>query len=522
MMQNIADETITHRHSVRQPAAPLRQYGSFNPGTGVGGAGEHWSALAYRCLPDQFQLASGLREKHGSRLPSDLTVQDWGVTYEELEPYYWRVEQMMGISGKAGNLRGQIVEGGNPFEGPRSHEYPNPPHKQTYLTTLFTKASRELGYHPFPTPSATLSESYRNPDGVSRAGCAYCGYCQRYGCMIGAKAQPTNTLLPVVAKRKNVDLRTGCWAHRVIHRNGKAEGVSYTDAAGAEVEQPARIVIVASWTLNNSRLLLLSRVGEAYDPASGKGALGRNVTHQVSQFTPIFLDHRLHGYMGAGGLGVTVADFDGERGMDAAFNSLRGGHLRVTSGGDTPIAAFGRIPPGAAPSNWGSAWKKSALDWYDRAANITCEAESLPYRHNFVDLDSTYTDKFGDAVLRLTYDWTDHERGQAAMIGKVQERIGAAMGAKVVAGTRRVGARYNCSEYQSSHVSGGVVMGTSPETSVVNPWLQHWKMPNLWVVGASAFPQNSSGNPTLTLLALTSRAADGLITRYLKHPGALA
>jgi gluconate 2-dehydrogenase alpha chain len=521
MMQNLAEETITHRHSIRQSAAPMRQFGAFNAGTGVGGAGEHWNAFAYRYLPDQFHLATTLREQ-GAQLSPDLTLQDWGVTYDELEPYYWRVEQMMGIGGKAGNLRGQLVEGGNPFEGSRSHEYPNPPHKPTYVTSLFTKASQELGFHPFPTPAATLSQTYRNPDGITRSGCAYCGYCQRHGCMIGAKAQPSNTLLPILQQHKNFTLRTGAAVRRVLHRDGKAEGVSYMDQTGAEVEQPARIVILASWTLNNSRLLLLSRVGEPYDPESGKGSLGRNLAHQVSQFTPIFLDRRLYGYMGAGALGITVADLDGSRAFDPAAGVLRGGHLRISSGGEGPISAFGRIPPGETKSNWGSAWKKSALSWYDRAANITCEAESLPYRHNFVDLDPVYTDRFGDPLLRFTFDWTGHERQQAAMIAKVQEKIGAAMGAKVVAGTRRVGARYSSAEYQSSHVSGGAIMGTSPETSVVNPWLQHWRVPNLWVVGASGFPQNSSGNPTITLMALAYRAADAIITRYLKHPGVLA
>ena len=426
----------------------------------------------------------------------------------------------MGIGGKAGNLRGQIVEGGNPFEGPRSHEYPNPPHKTTYLTSLFTKAARELGYHPFPTPAATLSQTYRNPDGVSRSGCAYCGYCQRYGCMIGAKAQPTNTLLPVLAARRNFSLRTGCWVRRVLHKDGKATGVSYIDSSGVEMEQPARIVIVASWTMNNNRLLMLSRIGELYDAAAGKGTLGRNLTHQVSQFTPIFLDRQLYGYMGAGGLGVTVADFDGDHGLEPGV--LRGGHIRVSSTGDTPISSFGRIPAGETKSSWGSAWKKLAIEWYDRAANITCEAESLPYRQNFLDLDPAYTDKFGDPLIRMTFNWTDHERRQVEMIARVQERIGKAMGAKVEAGARRVGTRYNTTVYQSSHVSGGAAMGADPGTSVVNPWLQHWRVPNLWVVGASAFPQNGSGNPTVTLLALAYRAADALVTRYLKHAGPLA
>src|SRR5215471_12600649 len=112
MMQNIAEETITHRHSSRNSAVPVRQYGSFHPGTGVGGAGEHWTGICFRFLPDIFTMRTHLTEKHGaSRLPADLAVQDWGVTYDQLEPLYWRAEQMMGVSGKAGNLRGQKIDG---------------------------------------------------------------------------------------------------------------------------------------------------------------------------------------------------------------------------------------------------------------------------------------------------------------------------------------------------------------------------------------------------------------------------
>jgi gluconate 2-dehydrogenase alpha chain len=292
--------------------------------------------------------------------------------------------------------------------------------------------------------------------------------------------------------------------------------------AGGEVEQPAHVVILGSWTLNNNRLLMMSRIGEPYDPSTGKGTLGRNLTHQVSHATPIFLDRPLNGFMGAGGLGATLADFDGDFGLDPSFGILRGGHIRIASGGEAPIASFGRIPPGETEANWGSAWKKAALKWWDRSASITSEAEHLAYRQNYIDLDPTYTDKFGDPLARLTLDWTDHERRQAAMTAKVQESIAKAMGATVGNPARRVGAHYSAVEYQSSHVSGGAIAGTSPETSVLNPWMQHWQMPNLWVIGASAFPQNSSGNPTMTIMAMAYRAADALVDRYLKHPGALA
>ena len=178
----------------------------------------------------------------------------------------------MGISGKAGNLRGKTIEGGNIFEGPRQSEYPTPPMKMPYLAALFRDATHSLGYHPFPLPAATTSVPYTNPDGVSRGGCSYCGYCERFGCMIGAKAQPSNTLMPVLARRNNFEMRTGAWVRRLVVENSRVRGVRYTAANGEEVFQPTDLVFLASWTLNNTRLLLLSKIGEPYDPETGRAS----------------------------------------------------------------------------------------------------------------------------------------------------------------------------------------------------------------------------------------------------------
>ena len=332
MMQNLADETSTHRHSVKDTAVPIRQYGSFNPGTGVGGAAEHWGAVSYRFYPEHFTLGTFLRERFKKeRLPENLAAQNWGFTYDEIEPFYWRAEQLMGVCGKAGNLGGKKIDGGNVFEGPRSHEYPNPYHKLPYNSMLFEKAARELGYHPYPIPTATLSRTYTNPDGITRTGCAYCGYCTRFGCMIGAKAQPTNILMPVLANRKNFTLRTGCSVRRVVHKDGRATGVNYIDETGAQSFQPAGIVIVAGWTLNTVKLLFLSQVGTPYDPTTGKGTLGKNLTHQVSQNTRIFFDKPLNAFMGAGGLGIGISDFDGKEGLDKYPAVIRGGNFKTNS-----------------------------------------------------------------------------------------------------------------------------------------------------------------------------------------------
>ena len=519
MMQNTAEETITHRHSLKATAVPVRQHGSFHPGTGVGGSGEHWGGLSFRFLPDVFTLRTHLTQKHGAaKLPEDLSIQDWPVTYDELEPHYWRSEQLMGVSGKAGNLRGAKIDGGNVFEGRREQEYPTPPLKYSYAASMFESAVRRLGYHPFPSPAATISETYKNPDGIVRPGCAYCGHCQRYGCMIGAKAQPSNTLMPVLAKRKNFTLHTESWVRRIIHKDGRATGVQFTDANGEEFFQPAATVILASFTLNNVRLLALSKIGTPYDPIARSGTLGRNLTHQVQGNTRIFFDKPLNAFMGAGSLNLRIADFDGDIGLTGSEDGLlRVGMIAVGSNGDGPIGSFGTTPLGATKSSWGSEWKKASLEWKDRSAAVGLAGEHLAYRQHYMDLDPTYTDKFGDPLLRFTLDWTEHEFKQRDFAAQIQAKIAREMGAKFDEGAPSR-ARYNVINYQSTHIQGGAVMGTSPETSVVNRYMQHWNMPNLFVVGASAFPQNAAPNPTLTVLAVTYMSADAMIDRYFKHP----
>lgn len=521
MKQNIAEQPYTHRRNPGESAKPVRQWGALQQGIGVGGEGEAWSGVSPRFLPEQFELATHLQRKYGSRLPEGLSVQDWGFTYDQLEPYYWRAEQMLGLGGKAGNLRGKRIPGGNVFEGPRQHEYPLPPHPYPYFAKLFEKGALELGYHPFPLPAATPSEPYTSPDGISRPPCQYCGHCGYYGCMVGAKATPGTTMLPILEKKRNVTLRTHAWVRRVVHDHGKAQGVTYMDEAGHEVMQPASVVMLASWSMNNVSRLLLSGIGDPYDPNTGKGTLGKNFATEVGGRTEVFFDKPLNGFIGGGALGNAIGDFIGDPpDADVSVGVFRGGLVRTLLGGQSPIRAFGRTPPGEVKSNWGSQWKAAGLKWYDRQLNLNSNATHFAYRQNYLDLDPTYTDKWGDPVLRVTMDWMEHEVRQSAMLGRVQQSIAKAMGAKAWSfrGNQRP---YDAARANDTHVSGGAIMGSSPDNSVVNPWLQHWKMPNLWVVGGSCFPQNES-NPTLTLLALTYRAADALIDRYLKKPGALA
>jgi gluconate 2-dehydrogenase alpha chain len=390
-----------------------------------------------------------------------------------------------------------------------------------YFPSLFSDAARSLGYHPFPSPSANLSQAYRNPDGIVRPACTYCGFCERFGCMVGAKAQPTNTLMPVIARQKSVTVRTGANVRRVLYKDGKATGVSYVDSQGQEVVQPADLVMLASWTLNNTRLLLLSKIGEAYDAASGKGQVGRNFTHQAnSRGVVLFFDRPLNRFMGSGACGVGIRDLDGDSFDHGPLDFIRGAYIAAWSRGYPPIGSFGVVPP-SVKAAWGAEWKKAAIDAFDCTANLGISGEHLAYRTNYMDLDPTYRDSNGDPLLRMTMDWNDNERNMIGFLSAKMAQLGRQMGAREIAAAP-LPRRYDVNTYKSTHLQGGTIMGANPGNSVVNVWLQHWQMSNLFVLGASTFPQNPSGNPTLTILAQTLRTADAIVNRYLKRPGLLA
>jgi gluconate 2-dehydrogenase alpha chain len=167
LMQNVSRETLTFRNNAKESALPMRQLGSFLPGEGVGGAGVHWNGVTWRWLPwDHEPLKQTLARYGQGVIPPDMQLQDWGVSYDELEPYYDKFEYLCGVSGKAGNLRGQKIDGGNVFEGARQREYPNPPMLQTHAGALFEKAVRKaLAITPFPARPPTC----RNPTSIPTA-----------------------------------------------------------------------------------------------------------------------------------------------------------------------------------------------------------------------------------------------------------------------------------------------------------------------------------------------------------------
>ncbi|WP_188590087.1 GMC family oxidoreductase, partial [Achromobacter denitrificans] len=305
LFQDLSKETVTIRHGVDDVAVPYRQNGSFLLGTGVGGAGFHWNGMHYRVLPEELELRTRYETRYGKDfIPEGMTIQDFGVTYDELEPYFSKFEYVCGTSGKAGNLNGKIVEGGNPLEGKRSREFPLPPLTTTYGAQLFDKAAREVGFHPYPAPAANASGPYTNPYGVRLGPCNFCGFCENYGCYMYSKASPQTTILPVLLKKPNFELRTQSHVIRVnLDSTGKkAVGVTYIDAQGREVDQPADLVILSAYQMHNVRLLLLSGIGKPYDPKTNEGVVGKNYAYQMNGAVNVLLPKgtQLNPFVGTG------------------------------------------------------------------------------------------------------------------------------------------------------------------------------------------------------------------------------
>lgn len=522
LMQDVRIETLSFRNSMDQTALPMRRLGSFLPGTGVGGAGVHWNGVTWRWMEWDHQSYTRTVEKFGKDvIPADMQLQDWGLTYDELEPYYDKFEKTCGVSGRAGNLNGKKIDGGNVFEGPRKSEYPNPPLKYSQATTIFEKAARELGYHPFPSPAANASQAYVNPDGVQFNQCHYCGFCERFGCEADAKASPHFTVIPIAMKNPNFELRTNSQVLKVnMDSDGKkATGVTYVDARGREFEQPADLVIISAFALNNVHLMLHSKIGKPYDPKTGTGVVGRNYAYQGGGGATAFFgdDVWTNPFMGAGALSMCIDDFNGDAYDFRKLGYIGGGGISAGTSGARPI---GYHPTAPGTPKWGTAWKKALADGYNHTVSVGGQGSVMSYRQNYLDLDPTYTDAFGRPLLRMTFDYQDNEAKQMASAADISEQICKQMNPKAVQKNPR-GRPYSIVPYQSTHNTGGTVLGTDPATSVVNKYLQVWDVPNVFVTGASVFPQNAGKNPTGPVGALAYWAADAIKNKYLKSPGAL-
>lgn len=507
LMQDLSKETVTFRNTESMRALPMRRLGSFLLGEGLGGAGVHWNGMNFRFSPYDFQIKTLTDERYGkNKLGPDYQLQDFALTYDEMEPYYTTFEEALGVSGEPGY-----------FDGRRSKPYAMPPLIKTPVLARFEKAAREVGCHPSMIPAAIASEVYTTPEGTVHNPCMYCGFCERFGCEYDAKAEPTNTFIPAAEKTGNCEIR--CYANvvEILRKGNRATGVRYVDTLTLEeFIQPADVVVLSSFVLNNAKLLMISQIGEQYDPQTGRGTLGKGFCYQITPGSTLFFDTPMNLFAGAGALGMCYDDFNADNFNHAALDFIHGAVITLTQTGKRPIQT-NPVPPGTPA--WGAAYKKASVYHFNRTLGIGAQGASIGYKYNYLSLDDTYKDAYGLPLLRLTYNFTDQDRALFAFVTQKIEEVGKAMAPKAM--TNKPDAKeYNIVPYQTTHITGGTIAGKSPADSVVNSYMQHWDMDNLFVVGAGNFPHNGGCNPTGTVGALGYRCAEG-IKKYAQTGGSL-
>jgi gluconate 2-dehydrogenase alpha chain len=522
LMQDWSKETYTLRHAPAEEALPVRWMEAFLPGQGMGGAANHWNGMSWRWSEYEPVLRTRLRDRYGAAaIPADMPIQDWGVTYAELEPYHDLFERLFGICGKAGNINGHIQPGGNPFEAPRRNEYPQPPLEMTEAGLIFQQTAASMGYHPFPLPAANSSRAYTNPDGQRLGQCQYCGHCDRFICEAQAKASPQVLLYPMLRQRQGFEIRLGCQVLALLYDRAaqRVRGVRYLDLlTGEEYEQPADVVVLAAFTMTNTRLLLLERIGQPYDPVNARGVVGKNFCYQAGAGISVFFKDRwINPFMSSGSTATIIDEFNNDNFDHAGLGFLGGGYI---SGGVLSGRPIGHHPVPPGTPRWGTRWKQACADWYAHAFEIGAEASCYPNRHNYLDLDPVYRDAYDRPLLRMTFDWPDNELRMCDYLSKQVTALARTSGASLLGRPDSTQRPFDVRFYQTTHVTGGTIMGADPGTSVVSPHLQHWDAHNLFVVGASLYPHNSSFNPTGPLAALALRLGDDLV-RYVHKPALL-
>ena len=446
----------------------------------VGGSSVHFSGNFWRFRPIDFIEASVRGAIEGTNFA------DWPITYEDLEPYYTKVDWEIGVSGLQG-----------PWGPPRSREYPCPPMPIKGSDVLLERAAKQLGLTPYPAPVAILSQPFNG-----RPGCIHCGFCNGFGCEVNAKSSSMIAMTPLALASGNCELRTGCTVSRV-HTNeaGRVTEVVYWDGKSVEQAQRAKAVILCANGAETPRLLLMSESAMFPDGlANSSGFVGQNLMFNGYASAVGLFDAPVNAWKSVPTTRV-VHDFYE---LDANIGFYGGGGID------------GRHPTRGVPLDfgldsgqlfdgprWGIDYKNNLAHEFSHVAAFDGHTTSLPLASNNVTLDPTYKDKFGRPAIRCTY--MDHEDDLATMnwfLDKNTELMEAA-GAIKMAGSYPEGGQEG-----NVHLLGTCRMGDDPTTSVINSNNRSHDVPNLFMCDGSTLVTSGRGQPTMTIMALAFRAAD--------------
>lgn len=504
----------------RGAATPERHFGEFDAGLGgwslpgepytreagtrfdwfrvrmLGGRTNHWGRISLRFGPDDFRRKS-----------LDGLGDDWPISYDDVAPYYDRVDRLIGVFGTNEDIPNQ--PGGIYL----------PPPKPRCWELLIKQAAERMNIPCIPSRLSIITQDHQG-----RAACHYCGQCFR-GCTTNSNFSSTNVLILPAVESGRLHLITNAMAREVtVGRNGRANGVVYIDKeTGRERRVEARVVVLAASACESARILLNSRSSAFPDGlANSSGTVGKYLTDttgtDVVGFVPALMDGIPHNEDGVGGAHLYMPWW-----LDnAQLDFPRGYHIEMWGGRGMPSYGFmGNIHtyPGVE-GGYGAELKDTYRRYYGSVVGFAGRGEMVPNEDTYCEVDDQVVDQWGIPVLKFHFKWTDHEYLQVKHMQETFRALIEEMGGTPFGDMPSEDDGYGIAPGgRIIHELGVTRMGADPSTSVVNPYCQAHDVRNLFVTDGGPFVSQADKNPTWTILALAWRAADYIVEQ--RRAGAL-
>jgi choline dehydrogenase-like flavoprotein len=484
----------------------------------LGGRTNHWGRISLRNGPYDFKPYT-----------RDGLGYDWPIGYEDVAPYYDKVELLVGVYGSNEGLEN------TPDSSPGCLL---PPPKPLVSDYLIRQRGKTLGIPAIPGHRAVLTQKldFKNSpmrlhpgnakaqqilaeDMQKRSACLWATPCG-YGCSVRANYQSTTVHLPPALMTGNLDITTDAMVYEVtMGRDGRANGVSFVDRkTGKHRHAAARVVILAASACESVRILLNS--GNAQFPqglANSSGKVGRylmdTVGSTVSGQIPLLESLPPLNEDAADGHQLYVPWWLYQDQHAGKLGFARGYHIEIGAGKKMPGVGTGSGMEWLIGGTYGARFKKEVRRYYGSFVSFDGRGEMIPNEQSFCEIDPKLKDKWGIPSLRFHWEWSSHERGQAAHMQKSFGDLIHAMGGRTNGAVESDGAKAIAPGGSIIHEVGGAIMGSDPKSSVTNQWCQTWDIDNLFITDGAVFASNADKNPTLTIMAIAWRAADHILER---------
>ena len=459
----------------------------------LGGRTNHWGRIALRFGPLDFK-----------RKDSDGLGDNWPIGYEDVKPYYDKVDRLVGVFGSNEGLYNDPDGFFLPAPKPRLHEL------------YYIKGARKVNVPVIPARKSMLTKRINAERGV----CYYCGQCSR-ACSIHADFSSGTVLVFPALRGGQVDLYTNCMVREVTtDAAGKATGVSYINKKDRqEYRLEGRSIVLAASACSSARILLNSR-SAAHENGLGNSSdhVGRYLHDSTgasrAAFIPALLDRDIYNEDGVGGMHVYTPWWLENENLDFS----RGYHLEIGGGMSMPSYGFGFAANqyneflGARVGGYGNELRDDIRRFYGSRLSIACRGESVPQYNNRCELDPTVVDEWGIPVLRFDYKWTQNEINQARHMQDAMEELLEASGGVLLGSKPGADRDYGLTKPgEIIHEVGTTRMGSNSATSVTNQFGQLHDTKNVFVVDAGTFVSQADKNPTWTIMALAWRTSDYII-----------